>query len=97
MENHFGSESRSSNNSLDGLEEENKSPPKTSFFNVTIKSQPTRIESETQKSSYISSSFQKPKYYGQSETERETETKQTSYFRGKFSKKIQKTFTTSIT
>ncbi|KAK9893098.1 hypothetical protein WA026_023771 [Henosepilachna vigintioctopunctata] len=39
LEHHFGSESRSSNNSLiDDVEQ----PPKTSFFNVTIKSQPSR-------------------------------------------------------
>ncbi|CAH1116342.1 unnamed protein product [Phaedon cochleariae] len=40
LENHFGSDSRSSNNST--IDEEDH-PPKTSFFNVTIKSQP-RVE-----------------------------------------------------
>uniref|UniRef100_A0AAR5PDD4 Uncharacterized protein n=1 Tax=Dendroctonus ponderosae TaxID=77166 RepID=A0AAR5PDD4_DENPD len=40
LEHHFGSESRSSNSTLDDEEQ----PPKTSFFNVTIKSQPSRNE-----------------------------------------------------
>ncbi|XP_076271413.1 uncharacterized protein LOC143203154 isoform X2 [Rhynchophorus ferrugineus] len=40
LENHFGSESRSSNSTVDDEEH----PPKTSFFNVTIKSHPTRNE-----------------------------------------------------
>ncbi|XP_066153460.1 uncharacterized protein chas isoform X1 [Euwallacea fornicatus] len=40
LEHHFGSESRSSNSTLDDEEQ----PPKTSFFNVTIKSQPSRTE-----------------------------------------------------
>ncbi|KAL3274157.1 hypothetical protein HHI36_015571 [Cryptolaemus montrouzieri] len=39
LEHHFGSDSKSSNNSLIDDEEH---PPKTSFFNVTIKSQPSR-------------------------------------------------------
>lgn len=38
LDNHFGSESRSSNNSI--IDEEEESKTKTGFFNVTIKSQP---------------------------------------------------------
>ncbi|KAF5293442.1 hypothetical protein FQA39_LY02927 [Lamprigera yunnana] len=43
LEHHFGSESRSSRDSLDDIDEEKEEPaePTTSFFNVTIKSQPT--------------------------------------------------------
>lgn len=50
LENHFGSDSRSSNNSIIDEEEEFKS--KTGFFNVTIKSQPTRMEQPVK--SYVS-------------------------------------------
>lgn len=39
LENHFGSESRSSKDSLGDEDEDTKPPAKTSFFNVTIKSQ----------------------------------------------------------
>ncbi|KAL1497205.1 hypothetical protein ABEB36_008202 [Hypothenemus hampei] len=42
LEHHFGSESRSSNSTVDDEEQ----PPKTSFFNVTIKSQPIRTENQ---------------------------------------------------
>ncbi|KAK5640871.1 hypothetical protein RI129_009418 [Pyrocoelia pectoralis] len=47
LEHHFGSESRSSRDSLDDIDEEKEEPvePRTSFFNVTIKSQPT-VQSE---------------------------------------------------
>lgn len=50
LENHFGSDSRSSNNSLIDDEEQ---PPKTNFFKVTIKSQPAVTE-HVQNSSYVS-------------------------------------------
>ncbi|VEN48793.1 unnamed protein product [Callosobruchus maculatus] len=40
LEHHFGSDSKSSNNSIIDDDEE-RAPPKTSFFNVTIKSQPS--------------------------------------------------------
>lgn len=42
LEHHFGSESRSSRDSLDDIDEEKEEPtePRTTFFNVTIKSQP---------------------------------------------------------
>lgn len=50
LEHHFGSDSRSSNNSLIDDEEQ---PPKTNFFKVTIKSQPTRTEHVVQ-NSYVS-------------------------------------------
>lgn len=50
LEHHFGSDSRSSNNSLIDEEEQ---PPKTNFFKVTIKSQPTRSEQVVQ-NSYVS-------------------------------------------
>lgn len=49
LEHHFGSDSRSSNNSLVDEEEQ---PPKTNFFKVTIKSQPTRTENV--QNSYVS-------------------------------------------
>lgn len=85
LENHFGSESRSSNNSIDGLDEE-ESPPKTSFFNVTIKSQPTRIENDAQNTSFVSSVSPRPKYFGHAvEPEREIETRQKNYFQGRLS------------
>lgn len=42
LEHHFGSES--SNSAVD----EEEQPPKTSFFNVTIKSQPTTIRNNEQ-------------------------------------------------
>lgn len=50
LEHHFGSDSRSSNNSLIDEEEQ---PPKTNFFKVTIKSQPARTD-HIQNSSYLS-------------------------------------------
>lgn len=50
LENHFGSDSRSSNNSI--IDEEEEFKPKTGFFNVTIKSQPTRMEQPVK--SYVS-------------------------------------------
>ncbi|KAI4455895.1 hypothetical protein MML48_8g00001079 [Holotrichia oblita] len=54
LENHFGSESRSSRDSLVEEEEPQQQPPKTSYFNVTIKSQPPRIQEQSlaQQSSY---------------------------------------------
>ncbi|CAH0564776.1 unnamed protein product [Brassicogethes aeneus] len=46
LEHHFGSDSRSSNNSTVDEEESTNPAPKTSFFNVTIKSSPQRTESQ---------------------------------------------------
>lgn len=69
LEHHFGSDSRSSNQSSTIDEEE--PPPKTSFFNVTIKSQPTR--SETPQKTFISTvnSNGNPRVYSPVEPERD--------------------------
>jgi hypothetical protein len=66
LEHHFGSESRSSNNSVIDDEEQ---PPKTSFFNVTIKSQPSRAETPPQK--YITTVNNGPRVYSPVEPERD--------------------------
>nr|XP_022916300.1 uncharacterized protein LOC111426154 isoform X2 [Onthophagus taurus] len=50
LENHFGSESRSSR---DSLAEEDEQPPKTSYFNVTIKSQPTAKQEPASSVDYV--------------------------------------------
>lgn len=74
LEHHFGSDSRSSNNSLDELDDEK--PPKTSFFNVTIKSQPTRIVSPPK--TYVTNiSNHRNNVYSPAEPERER-----GYFQG---------------
>ncbi|XP_045477494.1 serine/arginine repetitive matrix protein 1 isoform X2 [Harmonia axyridis] len=61
LEHHFGSDSKSSSNSLIDEEEE---PPKTSFFNVTIKSQPSRTaEPEYLHRNYSSPMRTSPRVY----------------------------------
>lgn len=76
LENHFGSESRSSRDSLVEEEEPQQQPPKTSYFNVTIKSQPPRIQEQplAQQSSYPVSHNRSP---SRQEPERDR-----SYFQG---------------
>lgn len=80
LEHHFGSESRSSNNSIDGLDEE--SPPKTSFFNVTIKSQPVRIEPSPPRNNYVTNINGGGRVYSPIEPERERSAHQGGYFQG---------------
>ncbi|KAG5889314.1 hypothetical protein JTB14_019095 [Gonioctena quinquepunctata] len=67
LEHHFGSDSRSSTNSTIDDEEH---PPKTSFFNVTIKSQPTRPEPVVQ-NSYVSGVRDTSRVYSPVEPERD--------------------------
>ncbi|CAH1110023.1 unnamed protein product [Psylliodes chrysocephalus] len=67
LEHHFGSESRSSNNST---VEEEEQPPKTSFFNVTIKSQPSRTEPPVH-NSYVSTVKETSRVYSPVEPERD--------------------------
>lgn len=67
LEHHFGSDSRSSNNSLIDEEEQ---PPKTNVFNVTIKSQPTSTESPPQRT-YITTVNNGPRVYSPVEPERD--------------------------
>ncbi|XP_063915870.1 uncharacterized protein Chas isoform X2 [Zophobas morio] len=76
LEHHFGSESRSSNNSVIDDEEQ---PPKTSFFNVTIKSQPTRAETPPQK--YITTISNGPRVYSPVEPERDRP-QHSEYYKG---------------
>jgi hypothetical protein len=77
LEHHFGSESRSSNNSVIDDEEQ---PPKTSFFNVTIKSQPSRAETPPQK--YITTVNNGPRVYSPVEPERD-KPPHSEYYKGK--------------
>ncbi|GJQ80952.1 hypothetical protein Trydic_g4769 [Trypoxylus dichotomus] len=74
LENHFGSESRSSRDSL-VEEEEQLHPPKTSYFNVTIKSQPPRA----QEASPIQQSY--PGNHDRSPSKQEPE-RDRNYFQG---------------
>lgn len=87
LEHHFGSDSRSSNNSLDD-EIEVERPPKTSFFNVTIKSQPLvgqRDETIGQQRTYATNNVISNGYhhrvYSPVDTERER-LQQNGYFQG---------------
>lgn len=75
LEHHFGSESRSSNSTLDDEEH----PPKTSFFNVTIKSQPTRNES-LQRSYVTTVNSPTPRVYSPVEPERDRN--HSGYYKG---------------
>lgn len=77
LEHHFGSDSKSSTNSLIDEEEQ---PPKTSFFNVTIKSQPSRnAEPEYLQRNYSSSMRTSPRVYSPMEPERDANPR---YFKG---------------
>ncbi|KYB26130.1 hypothetical protein TcasGA2_TC006187 [Tribolium castaneum] len=76
LEHHFGSESRSSNSVIDDEEQ----PPKTSFFNVTIKSQPSRAEPPPQK--YITTINNTPRVYSPVEPERDRPTHHSDYYKG---------------
>lgn len=78
LEHHFGSDSRSSNNSTIDEEEQ---PPKTSFFNVTIKSQPTRTEPVPQ-STFVSTINNTPKVYSPVEPERDRNHHNGGYYKG---------------
>ncbi|CAG9767275.1 unnamed protein product [Ceutorhynchus assimilis] len=74
LENHFGSESRSSNSTLDDEEH----PPKTSFFNVTIKSQPS---SNLHPRSYVTTvKSPTPRVYSPVEPERDRN--QSGFYKG---------------
>ncbi|XP_056633273.1 zinc finger CCCH domain-containing protein 13 isoform X1 [Diorhabda sublineata] len=68
LEHHFGSDSRSSNNST---VEEEETPPKTSFFNVTIKSQPSRTEPVVPHNTFVSSIKETSRVYSPVEPERD--------------------------
>ncbi|XP_044253586.1 uncharacterized protein LOC123004400 isoform X2 [Tribolium madens] len=76
LEHHFGSESRSSNSVIDDEEQ----PPKTSFFNVTIKSQPSRADPPPQK--YITTINNSPRVYSPVEPERDRPTHHSEYYKG---------------
>lgn len=79
LEHHFGSDSRSSNNSLIDEEEQ---PPKTNFFKVTIKSQPTRTENV--QNSYVSTvNNSSNRVYSPVEPERDRS--RSGYYKGEFS------------
>nr|XP_023015437.1 serine/arginine repetitive matrix protein 1 [Leptinotarsa decemlineata] len=67
LEHHFGSESRSSNNST---VEDEEQPPKTSFFNVTIKSQPARAD-PVNHNSYVTAIKETTRVYSPVEPERD--------------------------
>ncbi|XP_018572944.1 serine/arginine repetitive matrix protein 1-like isoform X2 [Anoplophora glabripennis] len=79
LEHHFGSDSRSSNNSTIDEEEQ---PPKTSFFNVTIKSQPTRTEPVPPKSTFVSTINNTPRVYSPVEPERDRNHHSGGYYKG---------------
>lgn len=84
LEHHFGSESRSSRDSLDDIEEEKEQPnqPKTSFFNVTIKSQPTQLpEYATSRIQHVDET---QRYYSPAPAppENDYHARQTRYFQG---------------
>lgn len=74
LEHHFGSESRSSNSTLDDEEQ----PPKTSFFNVTIKSQPSRTDNLQRNFSSVNNSS--ARVYSPVEPERDRN--QFGYYKG---------------
>ncbi|XP_028132612.2 serine/arginine repetitive matrix protein 1 isoform X1 [Diabrotica virgifera virgifera] len=77
LEHHFGSDSRSSNNST---VEDEEHPPKTSFFNVTIKSQPTRAE-PVPRNTLVSTVKESSRVYSPVEPERDRNNG-TSYYKG---------------
>lgn len=78
LEHHFGSDSRSSTNSLIDEEEQ---PPKTNFFKVTIKSQPARTEHV--QNSYVSTvNNSSSRVYNNVEPERDRG-RPGGYFKGK--------------
>lgn len=88
LENHFGSESRSSKDSIG--EDDDERPPKTSFFNVTIKSQPSKADSsppppvQPAGTSYTSRPIRtaSPRMFNRHEPERERESNRMGYFQG---------------
>lgn len=80
LEHHFGSDSRSSNNSIIDEEEEKPANPKTSFFNVTIKSQPSRGESSTPQK-YVTTVNSSPRVYSPIEPERDRNN-HSEYYKG---------------
>lgn len=84
LENHFGSESRSSRDSLVEEDEEprqpkqqqqQQQPPKTSYFNVTIKSQPSRTQEPQSMQTFVGNIEKSP-------TRQEPE-RDRNYFQGK--------------
>lgn len=77
LEHHFGSDSYSSNNSLIDDEEQ---PPKTNFFKVTIKSQPTPTEN-VQKSYVSTVNNSSSRVYNNVEPERDRN-RTGGYFKG---------------
>ncbi|XP_030754157.1 serine/arginine repetitive matrix protein 1 isoform X2 [Sitophilus oryzae] len=77
LEHHFGSESRSSNSTLDDEEH----PPKTSFFNVTIKSQPVRNDN-LQRSYVTTVHSPQPRVYSPVPSEKERNHHQSGYYKG---------------
>ncbi|XP_049817133.1 serine/arginine repetitive matrix protein 2 isoform X2 [Aethina tumida] len=80
LEHHFGSESRSSSNSL--VDDEEQAAPKTSFFNVTIKSQPSpRPEPAPQKTYTSNMNNNSQRVYSPVEPERDRN-HQSGYYKG---------------
>lgn len=83
LEHHFGSDSRSSNNSLIDEEEQ---PPKTNFFKVTIKSQPSRTEHV--QNTYVSTTENSSnRAYNSTEPERDRN-RAGSYYKGELDQRI---------
>lgn len=76
LEHHFGSDSKSSKSSIIDEEEQ---PPKTSFFNVTIKSQPSRNVDSDYSREYSTPARSSPRIYSPQEPERDEPSR---YFKG---------------